>query len=180
MCDEGCPPFSEFHLLVLFYLRGRTGRPRVPIERSCSTVYYCYSFTSLSGRSSHIRLEGSFADSRSSVHGSFHLLDNRLGQADRQNYPWNLNLSPLVGAIAAGCPVILKVCLPSILLSICSHLYTAVRTCAGLLSSSRRASTQISRPRGLCSHQWRGRAYYKIDGASVGSWSVPRNTVYQC
>jgi hypothetical protein len=26
-----------------------------------------------------------------------------------QNYPWNLNLSPLVGAIAAGCPVILKV-----------------------------------------------------------------------
>ena len=135
---------------------------------------------SLPGRSSHIQLERSFADFRSSVHGSIRLLDNNLGQADRQNYPWNLNLSPLVGAIAAGCPVILKVCLSSILLSIYSHLYTAVRACAGLLSSSRRASTQISRPGGLCSHQWRGRAYYEIDGASVGSWYVPRSTVYQC
>ena len=28
------------------------------------------------------------------------------------NYPWQCNLCPLVGAIAAGCPAIVKVCLP--------------------------------------------------------------------
>lgn len=38
-----------------------------------------------------------------------------------QNYPWNLNLSPLVGAIAAGCPVVMKV---YIVLYLRPYIYT--------------------------------------------------------